>query len=1069
MLTLSSGFTMAASGAETAGGGTAGQGSAGSTSLQNVKEILATRKYGEYMRLYGNTPEATDVVKVDMTDFDEGETTENYAEILSEYNGKSGALLKTGASGKVTLNINVPKTALYAIRLNYCATSDRAMSVERTFYINGKVPFAEARYLRLKKTWYNEYEDVAEGERPFRKDLAGNEVRPDINAIDTWQQYVFADPDGLYTEPFLFYFEEGENTVTIESVREEVVLADMELYPYEAPKTYEEVKKEYEQKGYAPTDEVIHIDAETPSATSDYQIYPTTDKISVKTEPQNATYTVMNIIGNGYWSDPGMWVEYQFDVEKAGLYTFMFRYKQDYKGGMYTSRALYIDGELPYAEAGALQFDYGDEWQTKNATDGEQELQFYLSEGSHTIRLEITIGKMAEVLRRLSAVQTAINDDYLSIVRLTGAVPDEYRDYGFSRVMPDVIRDLKAQSDELYDVVKYMEEVGGGRSENTTTIEQIAEILNRMGTDERQVAKNLEQLKTYLGTLSSWISSMRSQGLDIDYINVQSIDGDIPKAEANFFARLWYEIKKFFASFFVDYNALSVTENDTETNGELEVWTSAGRDQSQIIKNIIDNRFSVDYKTAVTMKIVDNNTLLPAILANIGPDVALDGITTTNGAISTNTATTSSAGSINDYAIRGAVLPVSQREGFDELVDQIVPTAFEAVTLSAPDENGKYVDKSYGIPVKAEWPMMFYRKDILAQLDMEIPQTWDDLLSLVPVLQFSNMEICMTADMATFGSITYQRGGDFWADDGMRVNFDSNVALESFEIMMNMFTQYSLPLVADASNRFRTGETPIVLGQYMTNYNQFQVFSSEIAGLWSFDLIPGTMKDDGTIDRSIIGSADAVCMLRGCRNEDMAWEFMKWYAGKEFQIDYFNEYAALIGEGAKGNPANVEAIEELTWTNEEYEKLMEQAKWVKVLRQNPGSYFLTRNVNFAINNTYNNRQDPAETMLGYINEINKEISRKREEFGLETLEIGQTLAEKRLGQASEKLDELADDGDTIKAVREAMDKADTDSITSTEIDKLREAIESLRRMDGDKFREVIQFLEDAADALETYI
>ena len=44
--------------------------------------------------------------------------------------------------------------------------------------------------------------------------------------------------------------------------------------------------------------------------------------------------------------------------------------------------------------------------------------------------------------------------------------------------------------------------------------------------------------------------------------------------------------------------------------------------------------------------------------------------------------------------------------------------------------------------------------------------------------------------------------------------------------------------------------------------------------------------------------------------------------------------------------------------------------------------------------------------MSYINTINKEITRKREEFKLETLEIGQTKAEKRQGQVLKAMEAL---------------------------------------------------------------
>ena len=84
----------------------------------------------------------------------------------------------------------------------------------------------------------------------------------------------------------------------------------------------------------------------------------------------------------------------------------------------------------------------------------------------------------------------------------------------------------------------------------------------------------------------------------------------------------------------------------------------------------------------------------------------------------------------------------------------------------------------------------------------------------------------------------YQMGEELWADDGMRINLDSNKSLEAFQTMSNMFTQYSLSVDYDFANRFRTGEMPIAIRNY-TEYNNVVIFATEIAGLWEFGPVPG--------------------------------------------------------------------------------------------------------------------------------------------------------------------------------------------------------------------------------------
>ena len=1057
-LMAGSAFATAIGAAGTADGQTGASSQSSGMSLATISDVLSTISYYEYLARHKDAADAASAVKVDLSDYDRDATTAE-VELLDSYSGKSGTLIRTGDTGKVTFNINVPETGMYAIRWSYCPMSQKTNTIERVMSVNGKVPYSEARNVHMKKSWVNDYTVQEDGSLRFAKDTQGNDVSPKMSVDMVWREYVFTDSNGYYSEPLRLYLEKGANTITLEAVREDVVLADMELYPYESARSYADVKAEYDRRGYKDaTAEPIYIPAETPSAVSDYQICPINDQLSAKTEPQSASATLLNTIGSGRWASSGQWIEYKFTVQESGIYAIAARFNQSSGDGTYMSRRIYIDGEVPYEEANHLRFYDKNDWQVGYLTDGNEDLTFYLEKGEHTIRLEVTLGEFGDVLRRASAVQSSLNDDYLEILRLTGANPDQYRDYGFSRVMPDTLADLVEQSKELYSIVSYIEEING-KSDTTTTLSRIASLAEKMGRDEDQIATNLDSLKSDLGSLGSWVISMASQPLKLDYLLIQAPGTELRKVNSNFFVNMAYEFQKFVASFYIDYNALSTT-TEAVSGESIQVWTQKSREQSQIAKNLIDSKFSPAYNIPVTLKLVDINTLLPSILAGIGPDVALEGMTTTASALSTNTVTSFSAGSINDYAIRGAVLDVQDRDGFDEIVKRFNPTTLDPITLYG---------KTYGVPVSLSYNMMFYRTDVLADLGLEIPKTWDELLSLIPVLQFNNMDVGVNADLGGFATYIYQNGGQFWADDGMRINFDDNRCLESFEQMCNMFTQYSLPLTYDSSNRFRTGELPLFIGDYLS-YNSIVIFATELAGLWGFGPVPGTLKDDGTIDNTTIGSADAIIMLRGCDAQEEAWEFMKWYTDKDYQVEYANELVTVLGEAAKSNPANLEAIAELSWTKDEYDALMSQAEHVVCLKQYPGSYFITRYVNFGIQNAYNQGADPVETLLGYLNSINKEISRKRSEFGFETLEVGQTLAEKREGQASDELDGLSEGDannyrDGIDAARAALQMNDSDD---GKIDALRQSADTLERANGDLFGAAAGYLRDAAAALESY-
>lgn len=1045
--------TAAAVSAETS----AGESEGGIGGLTDITEILSTKSYAEYIAQYASLPEISESFKIDIAEdsINKDETDAAYS-ILDNYEGSEGAVLHTGDSGTVTFNINVPETGLYSLRINYMPAKpsggmiESTVSIERTLSVNGKVPFSEARFVRMVKRWVNDY---AENGR-FETDQNGNELRPNTHVDYVWQDYIFTDFNGYFNDPLCIYLEKGENTISLEAVRQDVYISEIEFFQAEEPAKYEDVLKEYEKKGYKDyTGEPIHLDAETPSALSHYSIYASNDSVSPSTEPQSAKANLRNMISS---STAGEWIEYEVEVPESAIYTFAFRFRQDGSTNP-VSRKILIDGELPYDQAQYAKFAFADNWQTGVAANGETELKFYLEAGTHTIRFEANLGEIGEYLRRVSAVQSALNADYLEIIRLTGAEPDEYRDYGFARVIPGTMRDLVDQAKELKAVLAYFESEGE-LSEMTSTLSQIADRVMKMGTNEDQIAKNLAALKNDLSTLGSWVSSMLYQGLQFDYILVQGPGADVPKAEANFFVSAWYEVKKFFFSFVVDYNSLAESEGGTVTGDPVEVWSKSSRDQVQIIKDLTDSKFTPESGIPVTVKLVADGTLLPSVLAGIGPDVALDGMTYTSTAVTTAAATT--AGSIVDYAVRGAVLPVEDLEGFEDAKAGIYESAFESVTL--PDNEG--VDHIYGLPVALDWNMMFYRRDILGALGIGTPETWDDVLASVPVLQFNNMTVGLTKDVPMYASMIYQNNGEFWADNGMRVNFEANSSLEAFEYMVNMFTHYSLPLTFDGVNRFRTGELPLFIAAY-TTYNNITIFATELAGLWGFGPIPGTLQDDGTINNTVVGTSDAITMLRGCEVVDEAWEFMKWFADAEFQAEYSNELVNLLGEAGMRSVASKGALEQLQWKESDRKALIEQADDVMCLRQYPGSYFITRYVEFAVNNAYNDDADPVELLLGYTPSINKEISRKREEFGYETLEIGQTLAEKRMEQAISAMDELSSsDAESYKDELDAVRKA-----TETHnIEALEACAKDLEKANGTLFADIIRYLNDAVKALKSY-
>lgn len=1023
--------------------------------IEDVREQLNAISYDEYSQKYSNVKRAEEEIVIKGTDYDKEATDAQVT--TGTYDGEEA--LFTPGDGTVVWNVKVPELAGYSIVIEYYPNEGKSTSVQRIFRIDGTIPFSEARYITMPKVWKNSYYDgaillgknesaadylsaasaagieAAEEARDggtyivykmpeywtaasaslvdeklirfFKPDIDMNEIRNSMLQAPEWKSFELKDIDGFYSESFEFVFTAGEHQISLEAVNEPVSIKEIRLVPHTDLDTYEHYTSVY--GGEANGTDKVKIEAEYTSSSSTQTVYPIEDRTCAINSPSDTTRTILNTIGGDKWQTSGQSIEYAFKLDSAGMYKIASRFRQNILDGIYTSRALYIYSEglkegdkgyyngAPFKEATELVFNYSTDWQsgslqyitkTANAdgtiTTDYHDIELYFAAGvKYTIKFEVSLGSMGEIVRQINESLESINSDYLDILQLTGANPDNYRDYGFYRIMPDTIIDLKVQADILERIANELSATAGVKSTNAATLNKIVWLLRRMHGDEDEIARNLDQLKSYLGTLGTLLSDTKTQPLQIDYLVIQSPEEPLPKAKPNFFQAFAHEMSSFFMSFFRNYDRMGATSEDVETSDVVEVWMATGRDQAQVVRNLINNDFTPVYGVPVNLKLVAGSTLLPSILAGSGPDVYI-GLGEDN---------------VINYAIRSALMPIEDYTGFDEVTSQFNEAAM--MVLGIEDAEGDY--HCYGLPENQSFPMMFIRTDILADLNIDIPKTWDDILEAVPQLQSKNMQIGLSNDYRIF---LYQMGGTLFADDGMRINLDSNTGINSFQRMCNMFTMYSFPYKFDFENRFRTGEMPIGIASYIGTYNKLIVYATEIKGLWQFLPLPGIEDENGNINNVSISTVSAIVMINGCSNVDGAWDFMKWHVGAQCQSDYANEMVAILGDSAKHSTANLNALSSLPWTTEEYKSVDLQFKNLASIPNYPGSYIIGRYTKFAFLDAYNDKADPVKELLGYIPTINKEITKKRTEFKLETLELGQTKAQKRMEQASKMLTNL---------------------------------------------------------------
>ena len=1059
---------------------------------------------------------------------------------ITDRNGNRAEGLYIPDSGVVEWTFDLAVTTKYNIHIEYYPVANKSASVERILLINGKVPFAEARYLDISKVWTTPYplseleldddldpnaiknEAIAAGFeqvsikkqdganylvckmpeawtktmskfvddydlRFFRDDIDNNEIRESLTQSPIWQTYSLKDSNGFVQQPFIFAVEPGDDgkaRISLEGVNEPIVISNIKLTPITEYQSYAEYAAQHADKPDGTGS--MKIEAEYFSATSNQTIYPTADTTSAANSPVATDKTYLNVVGGEKWQGVGQWIEYDFTVSKSGMYNIAMRYKQNILDGMSVCRMLYLYSDdsvqegaagyyngIPFDEATRLKFNFSDDWQAGKLSDGTTDFEFYFEEGvTYKLRLEVSLGAMGDIVRRVQEALDAINADYLNILKLTGTTPDEFRNYNFYRTIPKTMGDMYdqyeaiAKEDENGDYVKgtIVADIlkDSDKSSMTATLINVAELLKEMASDEEEVAKNMEQLKTYIGSLGTWIGDAKTQPLLVDYITIQAPSEEVPEASAGFFEGLWHEISGFFQSFFRKYDRMgALTDDDTEES--VEVWLAYGRDQSQVIRNLINNNFTPKNNVTVNLKLVAGGTLLPSILSGQGPDVYL-GL---------------GAGDVINYSIRGALESIEKLEGYDEVYSNFNESAKMVLQIECAGTNGDAEEHQgcgtgkmhcYGLPETQSFAMMFVRNDILAELDLEVPKTWNDVKEAVPVLQANNMEIAMINDSNIF---LYQMGGDLFADGGMRINLDSNLALTAFENMCEMFTMYSFPYQYNFANRFRTGEMPIGFADYTGTYNHLKVFATEIEGLWSFYPLPGIEDKNGNINFQAVSGVSAVVMIGGTDKKQEAWEFMKWYVGAECQTDYSNEMVAILGPSAKHPTANGVALESLPWTRQEYEQIKLQFDNLAAIPNYPGAYIIGRYTGFAFLDAYNDNLNPVESLLGYIDYINDEITRKRDEFDLETLDKNlkqSTLAIKRMQQAETELERIKTTTSYLPAYDALYNSIwkELRDYSTQDYGALESLAAELREKNAKLFEKAADYLDQAAQCLRSY-
>jgi len=910
-----------------------------------------TNTYSRYVERYANVPDGKRDIPIDIFEWSSAEGVS----ILEGFQNER-RVLRTEEQSYVEYTVNIQDAGLYFIQIEYYPIQSRGIAIERSFFINGEVPFLGADRLTFQRVWGDEGNS--------RYDNQGNEIRPRQVEKPRWETAWFRDPLGYLIDPYAFYFRQGENVIRLVGINEPVAIRAISLKAPIQTDSYRDYLAGANLSRYANSGSnfSLKIQGERAARRSDPSLYAVYDRSSGATEPASVARIRLNTIGGESWSIGGQWIEWDFEVPENGMYRISIKGRQNYNRGFVSNRAVLVNGRVPYKELAAVPFGYSNKWNLVTLRDEQGDIFVPMEKGPNTIRLQATFGVMGGMLDLMEECVYRLNAIYRKILVLTGPEPDVYRDYRIEVVYPEVIEAMDLESKILYKLVDDLTNYSGERSAEAAVALTLARQLELFVKRPDKIPRTLINFKANISSLGDSLLNLSRCQLDIDYIFISAEGAALPRINENFFVVASHELRSFFTSFFVDYNNLG--DKYKKDNNVIEVWMLAGRDQSTILKAMIDDTFTPLTGVRVNVKLVAVDAVMPAVVAGTGPDMVL----------------TVPQGDVINYAVRGAVVDISEFPGYEELIREL----HESVII--PFE---YLGGVYGLPETQYFHVMYYRKDIFEELELTLPDTWDDLINLMPIIQKNNMNVGIPSvanaaapDFSNYLAHLFQRGGRLYNDEGSRTLLDSEIAIEAFDVYTKFYTHYKVPVVYDFVNRFRTGEMPLAFADYSW-FNTLEVFAPELRGLWGFARMPGLKKSDGSVDRSVSTGTLASMIFSNSRRPDLAWEFLKWWISADTQLRFGRELESIMGAAARYPTANYEAFKQLSWGSEQMAVLDEQRAWSVGTPEVPGGYFVNRHIVNAVRRILNEGQDTRETLLDYTILINDELIKKRKEFGLE--------------------------------------------------------------------------------------
>lgn len=802
--------------------------------------------------------------------------------------------------------------------------------------------------------------------KEYAVDRFGNEIIPQQVKYDGFVTDTLRLSTSRWGEVLTLTLPAGEHVMKITNPMEPISIETILVVKDDMPISYQEYLTAH-PAGDGGLQAMITLQAEDYATKSDSYITPASVD-NTQVYPYNDQYDLINILSGSSWADAGQQVAWEVDVPETGWYALQFYYAQTSVENMSCFRTLRVDGELPYAELQTLAFPYTRyTYRTYTPMLEEKPLLLYLTTGQHTLSLITTVAPYRETIQHLETLISQIRELSLNIKKVTGNSTDRYRTWNMEEFVPGIADTLYALADEVDEIYVLLGDICGQTPSFASTLQVASANLRMLAEDPDKLPSNMAVFSDGTSSVSQRLAdvndSLLNQAVDLDSITLYA--GEAPKEQKNtVFQTLRTEAIRFLRSF--SSQSQGYTASSGKESEKLVVWMNRPLQYVTLLQQLVDAQFTAETGIEVEIYIMPNESKL--VLSNAAgttPDVAMSVANQTP----------------YNLALRGAAYPLSDFPDFyDYLREDYNLYAYSGLVLD---------NKVWGTLETSDFYVMVYRKDILDALGVSVPQTWDDVIGMMPKLQRYGMNF-YTPLAGNKGSkylhettpYLFQAGAALLASDGFTVDFTSEKAYRGFELMTDLYLKYSLSQdTPNFYNHFRYGTAPIGIINYGT-YILLQNAAPEIKGQWEMTLVPGTMDENGTIHRFQVAGDKSDLIFADSEKKEEAWAFLKWWLSEKTQLEYATRLLMNYGPEYFWNTANMKAFAQYPIDTAHINTVLTQwTEHTREMQKHPATYMIEREISNIWSAVVVNGADLRTTLVQAETTVNREIAVKLKEFG----------------------------------------------------------------------------------------